>query len=175
MTAPELHTERLRLRGWGEEDLDAWAAIAADPETMGWVGSPEGMTREDAWRHIAYLLGHWQLRGFGMWAVEERAGGQLVGRVGLNYPEGWPGLEVGWVIARPQWGRGYAPEAARASMKWARDELGANRLISLIADDNVRSARVAEKLGMAVEGRATVHSGEHDLRVFGRDLGTAMG
>jgi RimJ/RimL family protein N-acetyltransferase len=167
---PELRTERLLMRGWGDSDLDAWAAIAADPEVMRWVGSPKGMDREEAWRHLAYLAGHWVLRGFGLWAVEERETGQLVGRVGLLYPEGWPGLEVGWLVTRSRWGRGYAAEAARASMDWARAELGADHLISLIADENERSARVAEKLGMAPEGRTTI-LGRYELRVFGTDVG----
>jgi RimJ/RimL family protein N-acetyltransferase len=171
MRTPELRTERLLLRGWRDDDLDALAPICADAETMRWVGSPEGMNREETWRHMAYLVGHWVLRGHGVWAVEEREVGQLVGRVGLLFPEGWPGLEVGWLIARPHWGQGYATEAARAAMDWARAELDATHLISLIADDNERSERVAQKLGMAVEGRTTI-LGEHDVRVFGRDLGS---
>lgn len=171
MKVPEVRTERLLMRGWGDEDLDALASIYADVETVRWVGSPEGKNREDTWRHMAYLVGHWELRGFGLWAVEEIESGTLVGQIGLLFPEGWPGLEVGWVVARPHWGKGYAPEAARASMKWGRDELGAGHLISLIADDNERSARVAEKLGMAVEGRATILD-KYDVRVFGRDLGS---
>jgi RimJ/RimL family protein N-acetyltransferase len=169
MQIPELRTERLLLCGWRDEDLDAWSAIAADAEAMRWVGSPEGMNRDEAWRHMAYLAGHWVLRGFGPWAVKEVDGGRLVGRVGLLFPEGWPGLEVGWLVARTHWGRGYATEAALASMEWARDELGAAHLISLVADDNERSARVAEKLGMAVEGRAKI-LGRYEARVFGRDL-----
>ena len=169
MTIPELRTGRLLLRGWRQDDLDAFASICADVETMRWVGSPEGMKREEAWRHMAYLAGHWALRGYGLWAAEELETGELVGRVGLLFPEGWPGLEVGWLIARPHWGKGYAPEAARASMGWAHDHLGASHLISLIADDNERSARVAQKLGMAVEGRATI-LGEYDMRVFGCDV-----
>jgi RimJ/RimL family protein N-acetyltransferase len=167
---PELHTERLLMRGWRDSDLDAWARIAADAEVMRWVGSPDGMNREEAWHHMAYLAGHWALKGFGLWAVEERDSRELVGRVGLLYPEGWPGLEVGWVVARSRWGRGYAPEAARASMDWARAELGADHLISLIDDENERSARVAEKLGMALEGRTTI-LGKYEVRVFGTDLG----
>jgi RimJ/RimL family protein N-acetyltransferase len=166
---PELRTERLLMRGWRDSDLDAWAAIAADAEVMRWVGTPEGMDREEAWRHMAFLVGHWELRGHGPWAVERLDGGELVGRVGFFSPEGWPGLELGWVVARPHWGRGYAPEAARASMDWAREELGVDHLISLIDDDNARSQRVAEKLGMTLEGRATVRA-KYELRVFGVDL-----
>jgi RimJ/RimL family protein N-acetyltransferase len=168
---PELRTERLLMRGWSDEDLDELASIYADVETVRWVGSPEGKNREETWRHMAYLVGHWELRGFGLWAVEELESSALVGQIGLLFPEGWPDLEVGWVVARPHWGKGYAPEAGRASMKWAQDELGADHVVSLIADDNERSARVAEKLGMAVEGRALILC-QYDVRVFSLDLGS---
>lgn len=171
MSIPELHTERLVMRGFREEDLDEWAAISADPEVTRWVGDDDGLSREDAWRQMAYFLGHWELRGCGQWALVERDGGRLVGRAGLMYPEAWPGLEVGWLVAREFWGRGYAPEAGRASMDWARDALGADHIISLIEDANERSARVAEKLGMAVEGRTRIVNGRFEVRIFGTDLG----
>lgn len=171
MSIPELHTERLVMRGFREEDLDEWAAISADPEVTRWVGDDDGLSREDAWRQMAYFLGHWELRGCGQWALVEREGGRLVGRTGLLYPEAWPGLEVGWLVAREFWGRGYAPEAGRASMDWARDALGADHIISLIEDANERSARVAEKLGMAVEGRTRIVNGRFEVRIFGTDLG----
>ena len=172
MTIPELHTERLLMRGFRESDLDAWAAICADSEVTRWVGDLEGLTREGAWRRMAYILGHWVLRGFGQWALVARETGELVGRAGLLQPEGWPGLEVGWLVAREYWGSGYAPEAGRASTEWAHEALGAGHIISLIEDANERSARVAEKLGMKVEGRTRIVDGKFEVRIFGRDLGS---
>ena len=127
MKVPVVETERLVMRGFREEDLDEWAAICADGEVVRWVGEGEdGISREDAWRRMAYIIGHWELRGFGNWALEERETGRLVGRCGLLQPEAWPGLEVGWLVAHEHWGRGFAPEAGRATLDWARDVLGAN-------------------------------------------------
>jgi RimJ/RimL family protein N-acetyltransferase len=170
---PEIQTERLVMRGFGDADLDEWAAICADAEVTRWLGDEDGLSREDAWRRMAYFVGHWELRGFGQWALVERATGRLVGRAGLLQPEAWPGLEVGWLVGREHWGRGFAPEAGRASMEWAREELGADHIISLIEDSNVRSARVAEKLGMAVEGRTRIVNDLYEVRIFGTDLGTS--
>jgi RimJ/RimL family protein N-acetyltransferase len=171
---PEIQTERLVMRGFGDDDLDEWAAICADPEVTRWVGDDDGLSREDAWRRMAYLIGHWELRGFGNWALVERATEKLVGRAGLYLPEVWPGLEVGWLVGREHWGRGYAPEAGRASMEWAREELGAGHIISLIEDENQRSARVAEKLGMTVEGRTRIVNEQYEVRIFGTDLATSV-
>ena len=174
MSVPELETERLLMRGFREEDLDAWAAISADSEVTRWVGDPDGLSREDAWRRMAYFLGHWELRGCGQWALVERATGELVGRAGLLYPEAWPGLEVGWLVGRDHWGRGFAPEAGQAANEWGRTALGADHIISLIEDDNQRSQRVAEKLGMAVEGRTRIVNGQFEVRIFGKELGTPV-
>jgi RimJ/RimL family protein N-acetyltransferase len=172
VNVPELQTERLVMRGFREDDLGALAAISADSKVTRWVGDPNGLSREQTWRRMAYFVGHWELRGFGQWALFERDSGLLVGRAGLLQPEGWPGLEVGWLVAREHWGRGFAPEAGRASMDWARDELGADHIISLIEPDNERSARVAEKLGMTVEGRTRIVDDEFEVRIFGTDLGS---
>lgn len=129
-----------------DSDTDAYAEMVADPEVMRFLGG-KTMSREEAWRSMAMLAGHWQLRGYGFWAVEERASGELVGRVGCWRPEGWPGLEVGWTLRRASWGRGYATEAARASLEYAFEKLNQTRVISLIAPENVASIRVAERLG----------------------------
>ena len=89
MTIPTLTSERLILRPFRENDLDAFARCCQDEETMRYLGGT--LSREDAWRQMAMLLGHWQLRGYGMWALEERATGAFVGRLGFHRPEGWPG------------------------------------------------------------------------------------
>ncbi len=108
-----LGSSRLLLRMFRESDLDAYAAMCGDPEVMRYLGDGYPLTRGEAWRNMALVLGHWHLRGFGLWAVEERATGLLAGRVGCWQPEGWPGLEIGWTFRREFWGRGYATEAAQ--------------------------------------------------------------
>ena len=144
MEVPTLTTDRLTLRGWREDDLDAYAALTADPEVMRFMGGP--LDRMDTWRQMAVFVGHWALRGHGLGVVERVD--ELIGRIGLIRPEGWPGLEVGWLLAREAWGHGYATEAARAAVEYAWRELGADELISLIAPGNLPSQRVAERLGM---------------------------
>ena len=146
-----LETERLLLRGFQESDLEQYARICADPEVMCFLGG-NPFSREDAWRHIASMLGHWQLRGYGMWAVEEKSSGALLGRIGFNNPEGWPGFEVGWTLGRPYWGRGFATEGAHAALEYAFSELRQAHVISLVHPNNKASIRVAERIGEILEG-----------------------
>lgn len=148
-----LHTERLTLRMFGPDDLDAYAAMCADAEVMRHIGEGGPVGRDVAWRQMAFFLGHWPLRGYGMWALEERATGRLVGRAGFLHPEGWPGLELGWLLARDCWGRGLATEACRAALAAGRAQFGALPLISLIRPDNQRSIAVAERLGATLARR----------------------
>jgi RimJ/RimL family protein N-acetyltransferase len=158
VNVPVLHTERLVMREVGEADLDAVAAISADPEVMGWLGS-EPLDRDEAWRRLAYSLGHWRLRGFGHWALEHRDTGEFVGQAGLYRPEGWPGTEVGWTLARAHWGAGYATEAARAALAWGWSELGLTRIVSVIRPENERSTAVALRLGMTDSGERFEYRG----------------
>jgi RimJ/RimL family protein N-acetyltransferase len=145
---PRVETERLLLRELRGSDIDVYAAMYADPEVTRFLGGP--VDRPEAWRRMAVMAGHWLLRGYGNWALERRSDGRMVGRAGLWQPEGWPGLEIGWTLAREAWGHGYATEAAHAARDWARVELGARELISIIATENAASRRVAERLGMTV-------------------------
>jgi len=164
-----LETDRLTLRMLRESDFDACAEAGADPEVMRFIGDGQPLARPMAWRNMAMMLGHWQLRGYGMWAVEEKESGEMVGRVGCWRPEGWPGLEVGWTLRRRFWGRGYATEAARASVAYAFEALGQTRVISLIAPDNVNSIRVAERLGEKPEGEWEVFGTKVIIYAVGRE------
>jgi RimJ/RimL family protein N-acetyltransferase len=155
-----LETERLLLRPFREADLDDYARICADPEVMRHIGEGRPLTRPEAWRHMAFFLGHWQLRGYGLWAAELKEGGALVGRIGLHNPEGWPDLEVGWLLERACWGRGLATEGGRAALGYAFTRLGAEHVISVIRPENARSVRVAERLGERFERRQVVNGAE---------------
>jgi RimJ/RimL family protein N-acetyltransferase len=99
-----IETPRLRLRAPESADLDAFVEIHEDPEVLRYlttVGHTSG--RAAGWRIIALLVGHWHLRGYGQWTVIEKATNLIVGRVGPWYPEGWPGIELGWIIRRSHW------------------------------------------------------------------------
>ena len=166
MTPPRLETDRLVLRALADEDFDRFAVICADPEVMRWVsvdGRP--LARPQAWRAMAMLVGHWALRGYGQWAVVEKATGAFIGRAGLWNPEGWPGLEVGWFFDRARWGNGFATEAARAALAWAFDTLDARHVISVIHPANAASIRVAERIGETFE-RTIVLDGL-ELAIYG--------
>ena len=151
-----LETERLTLRMFRPSDLDAYAEMCADPDVMRYIYDGRPLSREEAWRDMAVILGHWELRGYGLWAVEERATHNLIGRIGHWNPEGWPGFEVGWMLGRRYWGRGFATEGAKAALKHAFSVLNIPHVISLIHSDNAPSIRVAERLGERLEGTAEV-------------------
>ena len=165
---PELRTERLLMRGWTFEDYEPLAEILADPAVGAGLGKPDGLTPHEAWLDLSVLSAHWSLRGVGHWALEDLESGDLIGRAGLYYPPDWPAMEVGWTVGRKHWGKGYAPEAARAACAWAHDELGARHIVSLIHPGNAQSIRVAEKLGETLEGRHRTRG--FDLLVYGCDL-----
>ncbi|GAC1342982.1 MAG: GNAT family N-acetyltransferase [Candidatus Dormibacteria bacterium] len=148
---PRLRTKRLLLREFQAADVDALAAMHADPEVMRHIGEGQVLDHLGSWRSVAVGIGHWQLLGYGMWAVCDRETGRVMGRCGFLNPPGWPGLELGWLLGRPYWGSGYAIEAAQAALEHGWTVLGVTRLISLIRPDNARSIALAERLGAVME------------------------
>jgi RimJ/RimL family protein N-acetyltransferase len=151
-----LETERLKLRMLDEADFDAYAEMCADPEVMRYIGDGQPLDRPLAWRNLALMVGHWSLRGYGLWAAEERVSGVLVGRIGFWNPAGWPGFELGWMLRRPFWGRGYATEGARKALQYAFAHMGRPQVISLIRPENAASIRVAQRLGERLVGTTEV-------------------
>lgn len=168
MQIPTLETERLCLRELRDDDLDDYARMCADAETMRYLGDGETLDRAGAWRSLAFFRGHWELRGFGLWAVVEKASGRFVGRVGFHQPQGWHGFEIGWMIDRDCWGRGFATEAARACLERALPEYNQRHVISLIHPANAASIRVAEKLGETREGEIELNGNR--VLVYGIEL-----
>ncbi len=150
---PSVDTERLVLRAFRRDDLDAFAAMSADPDVMRYVGTGATVDRNGSFRSMAGFNGQWSLCGVSMWAAQRKADGAFIGRIGLYHPPYWPCLEIGWVLARAAWGHGYAREGARAALDYARRVLKPERLASFIAPGNERSARVAEALGARLEGQ----------------------
>ncbi|HSS49652.1 MAG TPA: GNAT family N-acetyltransferase [Thermoanaerobaculia bacterium] len=165
---PTLETKRLRLRAFRKSDYEDYAALNADPEVLRHLGGgPEPWDRSRAWRHMAFLMGHWQLGGAGMWAVEIRETGDFAGMAGFAAPEGWPGFELAGSLVRRFWGRGYATEAGRAALDYAFTVLEKDHVISLIYPENRASIRAAERIGETLEGRIQ-HLGR-EMLVYGLD------
>ncbi len=158
---PTLTTERLRLRALCRNDFEDYAALYADPEVLRYLGGGGAIwDRGRSWRHLAFLVGHWHLGGNGMWAVELRATGAFVGTIGFAEPAGWPGCELAWILAPQWWGRGYATEGARAALAYGFTVMKKDRVISLIHPENRASVRVAERLGLDLQGRTDHVLGE---------------
>ena len=164
MQIPEINTPRLLLRRWLPTDFPNYASLSADPEVMKYLGG-QVLDEQGAWRKMAYFIGHWELAGFGCWAVEEKATGEFIGRVGFNQPHGWPGFEIGWTLARGCWGKGYATEAASVLLEYAFTQMKKSRVISVIQPENLSSIAVARKLGESYQGTDVVKG--IDVHIYG--------
>jgi len=142
---PQIETERLVLRGIEERDFENFAAMFADAEFAHFLGGIWG--RERCWGSIAWTLGHWRMRGYGMFAVDDKASGAYIGRIGPIWRPDVIEIEIGWQIARPFWNRGLATEGARAARDWTFATLRFEKVVHYIDPANPASIRVAEKLG----------------------------
>ncbi|MHA6759801.1 GNAT family N-acetyltransferase [Streptacidiphilus sp. PAMC 29251] len=175
----ELTTERLLLRRWREEDVAPMAVIDGDPQVMRYIADGRVRTPEETARAIAGFERTWDERGFGLFAVELRdtgpAGesGALVGWVGLAIPlflpEVLPAVEIGWRLSPSYWGQGIATEAARAVLRFAFEEVGLDRVISVCHPENRPSERIMEKLGMTLERETVIPAHGRAARVLAID------
>ncbi len=152
MIVPELKTDRLTLRRHQTRDFEASAAMWADPGVTRHIGG-RPFTAQETWTKVLRYVGHWELLGFGYWAVFDTATGRFAGEVGfadfkreMDPPlDGTP--EIGWALAPWAQGRGLATEAVTAAVAWGATRLQANRTVCLIDEGNTASFRVAEKCG----------------------------
>ena len=153
VTARQLRTERLVLRDWRDSDLAPFAALNADPDVMQHFRGT--LTRAESDAFAARIRANLQQDGWGLWAVEVIGGEPFIGFVGLARQtfeaHFTPAVEVGWRLAKAAWGRGYAPEAARAVIEFGFAELGLTEIVSITTAGNAKSRRVMEKIGMTCD------------------------
>jgi RimJ/RimL family protein N-acetyltransferase len=129
---PILTTDRLRLRAFKASDLDAYAAMQANPEVMRYLVTGRTSTPVEVWRTMATSLGAWALRGYGMWACEKIDDGAFVGSVGIFQPLDWPEPEIAYSLDRPFWRQGFATEAAATARDWLFEHFPLPRAASFI-------------------------------------------
>ena len=170
MTAHSLTTERLLLRRWREQDVEPFAAICADPEVMQYIGSGAVRSCEQTRASVAAFEQEWDEKGYGLFALELRESGELIGFTGLSepkfLPEIMPAVEIGWRLARSSWGNGYATEAARATLRFGLTTLRLPELVSIYQVENEASARIMSKLGMKFDRDTTDPRTDRRIRVF---------
>lgn len=149
MIIPVIETDRLRLRGWEERDFPAYAVFRADPDQQAYLGP--ALNRDEAWERFCADLGVWALRGYGIFAVAEKASDEAIGYTGIWYPLFVDEPELSWSLYAEWTGKGYATEAATAARRWLYENLGLPPLMSLIYPDNRASKAVASRLGAVFE------------------------
>ncbi len=146
----QLDTERLILRQFREDDWQDLHAYFSHPQaTQYTVG--RAFSEGETWRTMCAMIGHWQLRGYGPYAVEEKASGNVIGPVGFWYPNDWPSPEIKWALSPEYWGKGFASEAARAVQAAGLEFLPDIALISFINADNAASIKMALAIGASYE------------------------
>jgi ribosomal-protein-alanine N-acetyltransferase len=165
----EVETARLLLRPPQAEDLDDWyREIGSDPDVMRWLATGQAITREEAAERFPWRwLELWERDGYGAWAVTLRGGGPLIGQCGVRLVDETGETEVLYAFGRSHQGRGYATEAARASLRFGFQEVGLERIVAYARRDNGPSIRVMEKLGMAFDREDRVF--DLDVVVYATD------
>lgn len=160
---PTLQTKRLILRPPTLEDFPRWCEFMADEETARFIGGVQ--SKHQVWRTIASIAGMWALQGEGMFSVIDRQTGQWLGRIGPLHPYDWPGREVGWSLHPDAHGKGYALEAAIATMDYAFDVLDWPDVIHCIDPANTPSEKLALRLGSYNQGPRPLPVPMHDHKV----------
>jgi RimJ/RimL family protein N-acetyltransferase len=156
---PVLETARLTFRAPRGDDFAAWTDFATS-ERSRFIGGPHD--RQGAWRAWGHVIGHWAMRGFGMFVFADKTAADApLGMAGPWYPEGWPEREIGWTLwSDAAEGKGYAREAALATRDHVFTTLGWDTAVSYIRPDNARSVALAERLGAVRDRTAACPDGK---------------
>ena len=153
LSSNKLPTPRLLLRQWQPSDLEPFAAMNSDADVMRYYPTPWTREQSDAFaQRVMRLIDE---RGWGFWAVEERASGRFIGFVGRHVPSDElpfsPCVEVGWRLTKPYWGLGYATEAAQSAIAFGFQQLRLPEVVAFTAIANLKSRAVMERLGMRLD------------------------
>ena len=163
-------TPRLMLRRWREDDVAPMSAINADPQVMRWIGDGSIRDERQTKAGIEACEREWDRHGFGLFALELRATGELIGFTGLAVPEFlpevMPAVEIGWRLGCPFWGQGLATEAARAALRFGLIDRGLDRIVSMAQAGNDASERIMGKLGMGLERETVDPTCNRPVRVY---------
>jgi RimJ/RimL family protein N-acetyltransferase len=164
-----IDTPRLLIRLPEERDAEAYHRIHSDPDVMRWLGGSFPKSVDEERERIEGRRKLQDEHGFTLWAVEEKETGDMIGAAGLFHVEGkGPDVEVAYHFAQDRWGRGYATEAATACIAYGFDVAGLDRIVGLVAPANVASARVLQKCGLRLVGRAHHYDLDLDKYALGR-------
>ena len=153
-----IESRRLVLRTFREDDWRFLHEHYSDAESTRYTFG-RALSENASWYALANMVGHWHLRGYGPYAVEERSTGNVLGTVGLWYPKEWPEPEIKWALIRRYCGQGYASEAVRAVQAMAREHIPAMSLISLIHPENAASIALALAVGARFEKKVSFRGG----------------
>jgi RimJ/RimL family protein N-acetyltransferase len=151
---PALTTTRLILRGFSEADIDPMQRIMAGKNVLRYFPRCDPPDGERVAKMIARIIRHWEEHGYGLWAVQSRASGELMGRCGLQLIPETGEVEIDFLLGRPFWGQGFASEAGRASLNYGFEELALDQIVGIVHPENIASQRVLEKLGMRCREKA---------------------
>jgi RimJ/RimL family protein N-acetyltransferase len=170
MEQRELATQRLILRRWRDKDHGPFAAICADPDVMEFIGNGSVRTPEQASDLINFAEKTWDEDGFGLFAVELRDTGELIGFSGLAHPnfmpELLPSVEIGWRFGKAHWGKGYATEAAKEALAFANGLHCIRDIVSICQIGNIASVRIMEKIGLEFDHSSVDPTCDREVFVY---------
>ena len=156
-TIPELRSPRLLLRAPGEEDFPTYMAFYADADASHFYGGP--MSSSNAWKQLAMEVGHWTLKGYGMWSIETLSSSEMIGGCGFWWPSGWPRPELTWWLVKSAQGKGFATEASISAINYAYQKLDWHSVETHLDDDNEAARKLVLRLGGSILTRETFPDG----------------